>query len=948
MNETPIDKIYNIIDLCKYAEVDGEKAELKIGPYKENSRIIRIGLNNGFSRDCYEYVYENGEEFDLKVMPLIVNRFLEKDAIRSWVTKDPEVEGYPSKELIVTENGNECLIQTYDKNFHENFKTTVEEASAVATDMELTYEEKSCEKVLKYLKEKYKPRKALDELNPALRQEIIQIVENAYYVNKGRTLTDEQIYNFAYNIEQGISKEAFDAIANDIRNNNSELINDVRNYLKNERFYENYLDEEPYMSLSEVGTTLIENGYFNIRYAFPQKTDLDNLTEETLKEIITGEYKSKYKFLSEQKEAFEKNSNVKASQVVDYYMNYLVKTTRSKVNRNRVKKEEAIKFNDSVEEYKKDDPLTMIDAVRLYKGGKLDDEKFEVIVEENEESYKINLRITNGLSRDNNVFLFTKNDTFKNEILPALMNEFTALDAIKETNEKGDKLLITTYTGNDLLINNSLLNNVDLSSKDKEDYQKLDNRKEEDLTPYELKLKEELASKNEAIGEYQRKEDEFKTGAISEEELLAAREKLIKDETPKKEEKKEQTSSPNIVTSAKDIDYGINEKKGLLDGDSKYLASYFRKEILRDKGMLPPRGLQEIENLVNLSEDVKNLEKAREDYNSGKITKDKYTAIHDKYRALLAEAIKNKAKIKEDVKVEAKKEPKKNDKFDYLHDLAIKYKVQNVDGELRVFDRAVNSEVLFKNEKQLQSVEFANFWNSALGLKSSKNDVILGEKYAFNEDNRKLFEIISNNLTGDILRLDTIKEEFKNSKIDNQDIIFDRLFKNNSYVHYVTKGIQRFNSTYNSKVLDIIEKNKDSKEICDAYEIAESYSDDNQTAFLKLNVPKDDKDKMEVYVSHGKEQDETTIYEKTFDKEYFMEEVLPGVVDGFNNISGILKLNSYSIPDTDRKVMIAIGGKDSILQATNVDNDDIEAIREAVKAVFSKKDDDIKVNHGTK
>ena len=78
-------------------------------------------------------------------------------------------------------------------------------------------------------------------MNSALRQELITIIDNAYMINKGKTLTDEQIYNFVYNIEQGISKEAFDAIVNDIRNDNSVLINEIRDYLKNERFYENYL-----------------------------------------------------------------------------------------------------------------------------------------------------------------------------------------------------------------------------------------------------------------------------------------------------------------------------------------------------------------------------------------------------------------------------------------------------------------------------------------------------------------------------------------------------------------------------------------------------------------------------------------------------------------------------------------------------------------------------------
>ena len=949
MSNISIDRIYNIIDLCKYAEVDGTKAEIKISPYNDNSRLIRIGINDGYTREHYEYIYDNGIEFDLKVMPLIVKRFLEKDQISSWVTADPDIDGYPDKELIVTESGNECLIQTFDKNFHENFKDTIESVSLEKEEIEFTKEEKACEKILKYLKAKYKPREHLDACNPSLRQELISIIENAYMLNKGKTLTDEQIYNFAFNIEKGISKEAFEAIVNDIRNENSVLINEIRDYLKNERTYENYLDEEPYISICTAGTFLVENGYFNIRYAFPQKTDLDNLTEETFKEILTGEYKSKYKFLSEEKDALIKAGNEKDAQTIDIFMSYLVKSTRSKVNRNKTKKED-IKFNEKIQEYKVDDALTMLDAVRLYKGGKLDTEKFEIIIEEEKNAYVVNLRLSNGLSRDNNIFKFTKNDKFKEEILPAIINEFTALDAITDSSSKDDNVLMKTYTGNELLVKNHLISNVSLTLKDKEDYLKLADRKEESLSPYDLKLKEELASKNEAIGEYQRKEDEFKTGGITEEELLKAKEKLINEDTPRVTvEKTNSTSSNNnnVINSPEDIDYGIIEKKGMLDGDSKYLASYFRKEILREKGLLPPTGLKEIEKLVSLSEDVRTLEEAREKMLRKELSKDKYDALHDYYRRMLSEAIKNKGnKAAVKASTERKTIVKTNDKFDYLHDLALKYKVQNVNGEIKVYNRSVNSEVMFRNDKQLEAVEFANFWNSALGLKSSRDDIVLGEKYAFSENSRKLFKIISNNLNGDYLKLDNIKEEFKNSGIDNQDIIFNRLFKNESYVNYVTKGMKRFNKTYAGTNLDVVEENPEIKEIVDAYEIAESYSDDKQNATLKLHIPKENDDKLEVFVSHGIEKDETVIYTKTYNKDYFLKELLQKVVDGFNKISGIVKINSYKVPDSDKELLIAMGNKDAVFQVTNMDSKDMDTVRKSLSNAEVTEEE--KGKHGVK
>ena len=226
MNDMSLENLYNIIDLCKYAEVDGEKAELMISPYDNNSRLIRIGINNGFARDSYEYTYENGVEFDLKLLPSIIKYYLEDDRIRSWVSQNPQREDYPLKELIITEKENECLIQTFDKDLHERVKDTVEKVANNKVEREsFTKEEKSVEKVLKYLRIKHKKRPHVDALDENLKNELIQIIDKAYFVSKGKTLSDEQIYNFALNIEAGISKEAFDTIANDIRNDNSELIN---------------------------------------------------------------------------------------------------------------------------------------------------------------------------------------------------------------------------------------------------------------------------------------------------------------------------------------------------------------------------------------------------------------------------------------------------------------------------------------------------------------------------------------------------------------------------------------------------------------------------------------------------------------------------------------------------------------------------------------------------
>ena len=112
-----------------------------------------------------------------------------------------------------------------------------------------------------------------------------------------------------------------------------------------------------------------------------------------------------------------------------------------------------------------------------------------------------------------------------------------------------------------------------------------------------------------------------------------------------------------------------NEKKSVdeekprikLTKEDVELAEYFRKEILRDNGMLPPVGKKEIEELAKTNERVAALEKARELVNSNKLSKEAFQKLHDEYRLQLASAIKEASQKAEKEEVEqAKKLPKED------------------------------------------------------------------------------------------------------------------------------------------------------------------------------------------------------------------------------------------------------------------------------------------------
>jgi hypothetical protein len=893
MNEISLETIYNIIEFCKYSEVEGEKAELIVSPGENDSRNIRIGINGGFSREYFEYSYLDGKVFDKEVLPLMVNYFLKDDKISSWVTNDPDIEEYPTKELIVSEKENEILIQTFDKELHELIKDNAEKIQLNNEEVEFTKEELACEKILKYLKEKNKNRPELAKLEDNLRLEIISIIDNAYKLNKGKTLTDEQIYNFADNIHDGITKEAYNAIVSDIRNNNSLLINEVRDYLRNEHKYENYLDEEPYMSLSAVGEKMIEKGYFEIRYVFPQKAELLNLNKEELEKVLTSRYKSKYKLLAEMKNEADANKNEEVAKVLDIYMSYLVKTTRAKINKKNKNaiinnKAKETKFKENKQEYKLDDSKTLIDALKLYKGGKLDSEKLEVIVKEEDNNYEINIRLSSGTSRDNNLFKFSKNEVFINEIIPNLIKEFENGDLVKEEKEKDSKLLLISTFGNEILIDKNLVKNAKYGESKTEEPKVQENKVDEPI-------------KNETTDEASKVEDNTKADPVV--------------EPVKKEE-----------SNNKDDNAG-------LESDSKYLASYFRKEILRDKGLLSPAGLSEIKSLESQSEDVRVLEEARRKVQEGTLTQAKYDELHRHYRDLLSKNVKRGLQRPERKNTISKEENEtitsdKETEFDYLHELLTKYKIQNINGELKTINRETKADVTFNDEDELLAVEFANYWNSAAGIKSINDKDILGETYAFGSECRKLFDIIFNNFNGEYLDFVKIEDEFKNSGISTSHEIYERLFRDQNHKDFVISGLKCFKKALTTKELDVEEENLDLKAIKDEFSRLDEISSVDTPANMIIEYKNNGI--VEVRLQDEKSDDTTELtLSKTIKENYFNENMLDEVVKHFVSLEGVFKTKLIE-RENEKCSIIAIGKNSNVLQIRDIDKKHVKRIDDII------------------
>lgn len=189
--------------------------------------------------------------------------------------------------------------------------------------------------------------------------------------------------------------------------------------------------------------------------------------------------------------------------------------------------------------------------------------------------------------------------------------------------------------------------------------------------------------------------------------------------------------------------------------------------------------------------------------------------------------------------------------FEQLHYYATNYKIGDVDNKLTIYDRTTGKAYNAFLESEKRNIEFAIYWSVMAGINESDDDVVFGEKYAFNEDNKKLFNIMDIQFKESLRRgipidMESLKKQFIESDVPNAEKIYDRLFKNNHYINYV--------KTYYKKSLnslkDSIKKSADvqAQELIKKRERAESMSANSKSRKIQNDVEFDElKEEAEKY-----------------------------------------------------------------------------------------------------
>ena len=213
-----INKIYELLDLYKYASIAGERVELIITPFEENGkvddskRIFTIGLQGGISRDRDTFVIENAKEFDEIILPQILAYYSQDDKLGKWDVVSPDVKDVmvTVKGVSETESGNLVYLDSLNSNIYEEVSKKEKEVIEKTTykKEKLTDEEKIWDEIILYAKNR---RMMLDFYN-------------------GSTFSEEEndlIYNFIVNL----SNEKSINIGNSKRSieNNERIIEEIFN-----------------------------------------------------------------------------------------------------------------------------------------------------------------------------------------------------------------------------------------------------------------------------------------------------------------------------------------------------------------------------------------------------------------------------------------------------------------------------------------------------------------------------------------------------------------------------------------------------------------------------------------------------------------------------------------------------------------------------------------------
>ena len=823
-----ISDIYELIDLYCGASIAGEKVEIIVTPRKDNpnEREITIGLQGGLSRDRDTFIVKNGLLFDSQILPQIMEHYSYGDQFNpDWNIVLTTQKEATSKAVLETESGNLLYIETYNNNIFDRLKNKkVEEPEKVAS---ITPEQKDWEKIIEYAKERnvmqdfFERGNLTDEETKNLRELLTILSDIREFVPKTRR---EHRNEIAKNVEIllnaqewseelvkiGIDRETYEKTSELLANGLNEKILGTALTEKFARLVQNERKLNLYIQTRSKKDKEFSKEKFQakVKFAISELSKKDYFELRNASEEVHEEHKLDKKYgrncpgaIASLKERYEKNEDpeITTEEQRNEYITYCDELleyleAKAKSIKNKPRKENTdIEFvpylpNEMVETYNseytdEESFVQLLDRIDLCKAGRINNEKFELIIEHHPEDKNkrlVRLSLTDGVSRHDDFYFDFKNGVEFDQRINEIIDRVSENDEIKNRDEipvnvPGEidrtTTMLTTNEGNEILIKldnyqqslpgktvepepigpvgpedpptaaPAVSKAISLSKEDRElaNYFRLNIlRNAKKLPPVGLEEIERLESVNERVTALEEARRRFEDGKLTGQEydriydeyrrqLATAIKNAARNKKEEREEKVEITATAK--TEEEPIKKEEKSKKLNLKQEDRELADYFRKNILRNAGQLPPIGLSEIERLASVNERVAALEEARRRFEDGRLSAKEYDLLYDEFRTELSIAIKEASK---ENKEEAEKEvettatAKTEEEPTRVEERAKGLNLKQEDRELAEYFR----KNILRNRKQLPPV----------GLAEIERLASVNERVAALEEARRRFE----------------------------------------------------------------------------------------------------------------------------------------------------------------------------------------------------------------
>lgn len=970
-------EMHELIDLYKYASIEGERVEFIVYPTKDNKRIITIGLQNGFARDKDTFIFDDGDKFDSEVYPELLSYFTCDDSLGNWDVLDPELSDVTIKGTNETKSGNIVYLDTYNKELYNKLNEEVESVKEKETYKkdELTNIDKVWDEIIFYAKER---RQLLD-----------------FYKGSGFTKEElDVIYDFVFNIEEKIKGINYGKTRKTKTNNENilkELFNnkeEVLNYGLNEELYSKIVNTSMVKKLAHLAgiekrirnrLDLSEEEIKNkVNFATSEldKVEFFNLKNASVHEFEKKEFiESKPKAINELIDILD-NSDLYYEEIKEQYKEYCYEILdyleKKSINGKKIvdeKDNSDILFTE-YEEVPIDKFDEFEDAISLIRGAKLDSEKYEIIVDRQDDLIKVRIDLLDGPTRqDIYEFEFINKELF-DEKIKEILNEIYEEDPIlKEkivcVDLPGKELMKTSLTktedGNEILLRNQPLElpkeekPIVVEGKKKEEHVQI----EQPVIKEEIKIEEPVEAKQPVI------EKEKKTD--SKLEKLKGLEKQFSDYLFEQEKEKEQpkieTKEEKIVNKIEKEVKKMEEERFDFSIDSSLfndidLATF---DLIMDKYKCYPIDALYKKNITKEEKQtiIKVLVKQSElinYYNSN------YSKINKMDKASLAKLAKCETllmtifrimpselddidRIKSLISIEEitpygmlllknlQKEEKMDIKTDYIENV-FEFNINRYAELLEKYSGNIST--VSEEESKKDREDLTKLMNFKMELIEGYNNLLLTNKTFTKEEATKLAKYETR--LSKILEIDAKyapeREEMIQELKDNYDSLvpFSKLM-----LKTLIKSKEK-----DTGLFEIVEKPKEEKEdeviteIKDAYEKSLTYATMDTPSLVEVVFDQNNKKEADVIISNKVNNQPVVIYQRTMDIDKLNNSVMDVIRKLYANNNEIKYPIKFNVGGTSDYCLLLIGENRRTFKITNATEEFVDENKKKTEEEFEE------------